>query len=50
MGLFLAVDRNKCHSPRQGGAFLASQAIYAAGAEGLAWRVKRGVVRLDTSD
>ena len=50
MGLFLKVDRNKFHSPRQGGAFLASQAIYAVGAEGLAWRVKRGVVRLDTSD
>ena len=45
----MAVDRNKCFSPRQGSAYSASQAIYAAGSEGLAWRVKQGVVRLDTN-
>lgn len=58
MGLLSLVDRapkeaplgcNTSLSPRQGTAYLASQAIYAAGAEGLAWRVKRGVVRLDTT-
>lgn len=49
MGLLSLVDRNKSLSPRQGTAYLASQAIYAAGAEGLAWRVRSGVVRLDTA-
>lgn len=49
MGLLSLVDRNTCLSPRQGSAYLASQAIYVAGAEGLAWRVKSGVVRLDTN-
>lgn len=49
MGLLSLVDRNKCLSPRQGGTYLASQAIYVAGAEGLAWRVRHGVVRLDTT-
>ncbi len=49
MGLLSPVDRNKSLSPRQGTAYLASQAIYAAGAEGLAWRVRSGVVRLDTA-
>ena len=49
MGLLSPVDRNKSLSPRQGTAYLASQAIYAAGAEGLAWRVRSGVVRLDTT-
>ena len=49
MGLLSTVDRNKCLSPRMGSAYSANQTIYAAGAEGLAWRVKRGVVRLDTA-
>ena len=49
MGLLSLVDRNTCLSPRQGSAYLAGQAIYVAGAEGLAWRVKSGVVRLDTT-
>ena len=49
MTLLLLVDRNKSLSPRQGSAYSASQAIYAAGAEGLAWRVRSGVVRLDTT-
>ena len=50
MGLLSAVDRNKTFSPRQGSAYLPSAAIYTAGIEGLAWRVKCGVVRLDTTD
>lgn len=29
--------------------YLPSEAIYRTGTEGLAWRIKRGVVRLDTS-
>jgi CRP-like cAMP-binding protein len=49
MGLLSLVDRNECFAPRRSGAFLASQPIYAAGTEGLAWRVKRGVLRLDTT-
>ena len=49
MTLLSVVDRNKSLSPRQGSAYSASQAIYAAGAEGLAWRVRSGVVRLDTT-
>jgi CRP-like cAMP-binding protein len=49
MGLLSTVDRNKCLLPRLGCAYTANQSIYAAGADGLAWRVKRGVVRLDTT-
>jgi CRP-like cAMP-binding protein len=49
MGLLSLVDRDKCLAPRLGSAYSASQSIYAAGAEGLAWRVRSGVVRLDTT-
>lgn len=47
MALLSTVDRNKYLSPLMGSTYLAHQTIYAAGAEGLAWRVKHGVVRLD---
>lgn len=49
MGLISPVDRNKCHSSRQASVYSVSQAIYRAGSDGLAWRVKCGVVRLDTT-
>ncbi len=49
MRLFSLVDRNKPSLARQSRDYLPSQAIYRAGADGLAWRVKSGVVRLDAA-
>ena len=45
-----AVDRQKSPSYRTLQQFDGSEAIYANGGEGLAWRVSKGVVRLDTVD
>ena len=49
MRLFSLVDRSKSPTVRQSRDCLPSEAIFQAGAEGLAWRVKSGVVRLDTA-
>ena len=58
MSPFSRVDRTLKEVPlgcnngfpsRQGVVYSASQAIFTTGAEGLAWRVKIGVVRLDTT-
>jgi len=49
MGLISFFEQNKTLPSRQGRAYSASAAIYRAGHDGLAWRVKSGVVRLDTS-
>lgn len=45
---FFSVDRSKSPAARCNDDFAAGAPIYAQGAEGLAWRVKSGVVRLDT--
>ncbi|MDD2883958.1 MAG: Crp/Fnr family transcriptional regulator [Dechloromonas sp.] len=45
---FVTVDRQKLQKHRSIQQFDVSEAIYANGGEGLAWRVRKGVVRLDT--
>ena len=45
---FPSVDRRPSPPPRRSDDFDAGAAIYAQGAAGLAWRVRRGVVRLDS--
>jgi CRP-like cAMP-binding protein len=44
------LERENDLPPRLSRIYAPSQAIYRAGADGLAWRVKRGVVRLDNDD
>jgi CRP-like cAMP-binding protein len=48
MRLFSATDCSTLLTPRQSRALEAGQAIYQAGGDGMAWRVRRGVVRLNT--
>lgn len=48
MRLFSTIDRSTARTPRQSRALEAGQAIYQAGGDGMAWRVRHGVVRLDT--
>lgn len=47
MGLFSLVDRNKSIPTRAARACASGEAIYRSGCDGLAWRVRNGVVRLD---
>lgn len=48
MRLFSTNDRSTVLTPRQSRALEPGQAIYQAGGDGMAWRVRHGVVRLDT--
>lgn len=48
MRLFSTIDRSTARTPRQSRALEPGQAIYQAGGDGMAWRVRCGVVRLDT--
>lgn len=48
MRLFSMVDRSKLINPRDSRQLCAGAPLYAAGSAGLAWRVRHGVVRLDT--
>lgn len=48
MALFSSTERRKTFTPRQSRTLEAGQVIYQAGGDGLAWRVRHGVVRLDT--
>lgn len=48
MGLFSTVDRKSRPFSRASHEYAVGEPIYHAGAEGLAWRVSQGVVRLDT--
>ncbi|MDP3538314.1 MAG: Crp/Fnr family transcriptional regulator [Azonexus sp.] len=48
MRLFSTVDRSTVLKARHSRALEAGQAIYQAGGDGMAWRVRHGVVRLDT--
>lgn len=45
---FSLVDRSSVAHPRLTGHFAAGQVIYQAGADGQAWRLAAGVVRLDS--
>lgn len=47
-GAQVALESNKLPSPRSSRQFAAGEGVYAAGSGGLAWRLGRGVVRLDT--
>lgn len=49
MRLFSTVDRSKLINPRDSRQLSAGDPLYAAGSAGFAWRVQRGVVRLDTT-
>jgi len=48
MNPFFPVDRSIASPPRKTRAMPAGQAIYPAGGSGLAWRLRHGVVRLDS--
>lgn len=49
MGLFSPVEHGGRPVDRISCSFAAGEGIYAAGCEGLAWRVRSGVVRLDVA-
>jgi CRP-like cAMP-binding protein len=49
MSLFSTVDRSSVTGPRAARPIAAGDHIYRAGAEGLAWRLHSGVIRLDTT-
>ena len=49
MSLFFPVDRSSVLKPRPARRIPAGEHLYRAGAEGLAWRLDRGVIRLDTT-
>lgn len=48
MALFSSIERRKMFTPRQSRTLEAGQAIYQARGNGPAWRIRHGVVRLDT--
>ena len=49
MSLFFPVDRSSVLKPRPARRIPAGEQLYRAGAEGLAWRLDSGVIRLDTT-
>jgi len=49
MGLFSTVNRKQSVPDRKALAYAQGEAIYRFGSEGLAWRVRSGVVRLDVA-
>jgi CRP-like cAMP-binding protein len=50
MGLISLTIPNKDFPPRKAATYAAAEVIYDAGSDGMAWRVKRGVVRLNTNN
>lgn len=49
MGLFSVAERDTTSKARQRSAYGTGERIYHAGGDGLAWRLRCGVVRLDTA-
>lgn len=45
---FFTVDRNKAENSRKPRLLECGERLYDAGSEGLAWRLQRGVIRLDS--